>query len=71
MIKNMCKLLYASNTNIDYYPTNFVVQNGKIYYIDYECNDYMDKWNFENWGSLYWSKTKEFMETIANKNDEI
>lgn len=70
-IKNMCKLLYASNTNIDYYPTNFVVQNDNIYYIDYECNDYMDKWNFENWGSLYWSKTKEFMETIANKNDEI
>lgn len=22
----------------------------------------MEQWNFENWGSLYWAKTKEFME---------
>ncbi len=38
----MCKLLYANNTNIDYFPTNFVVQNETLYYIDYECNDYME-----------------------------
>lgn len=63
-IQEMCKSLYAANTNIDYYPTNFVVQDGKIYYIDYECNDYMDKWNFENWGVLYWSKTEQFMKTV-------
>ena len=48
--------------NIDYFPTNFVVQNGIIFYIDYECNQYMDEWNFENWGIKYWSKTKEFVE---------
>lgn len=55
-MKEMCKVLYAANTNIDYYPTNFVVQNEKLYYIDYECNDYMEEWNFENWGIKYWSK---------------
>ena len=42
-VKAMCKLLYANNTNIDYFPTNFVVQNETIYYIDYECNDYMEE----------------------------
>lgn len=57
----MCEKLYAANTNIDYYPTNFVVQAGKLYYIDFECNPYMDQWNFENWGSKYWSKTPEFI----------
>lgn len=25
-------------------------------------NDYMDEWNFENWGVKYWSKTQEFMD---------
>lgn len=30
--------------------------------IDYECNAYMEEWNFENWGIKYWSKTKEFLE---------
>lgn len=62
--KDMCRLLYPANTNIDYFPTNFVVQNELIYYIDFECNDYMEEWNFENWGILYWSKTKEFMKYL-------
>ena len=30
--------------------------------IDYECNNYMDEWNFENWGIKYWSKTPEFID---------
>lgn len=63
-IKEMCMLLYAAGTNIDYFPTNFVVQNEEIYYIDFECNDYMEEWNFENWGIKYWSKTPEFMKYV-------
>ena len=53
-IQAMCSLLYPANTNIDYYPTNFVVRDGKLYYIDYECNDYMQQWDYEHWGSQYW-----------------
>ena len=60
----MCKLLYKENTNIDYFPTNFVVQDEKLYYIDYECNNYMEEWNFENWGIKYWSKTQEFLKYV-------
>ena len=63
-IRQMCALLYASDTNIDYFPTNFVVQNGEIYYIDFECNNYMEEWNFENWGIKYWSKTPEFLQYV-------
>lgn len=69
-IKEMCKVLYASNTNIDYFPTNFVVQEGKLYYIDYECNDYMEEWNFENWGVKYWSKTEEFLKYVDEHTKE-
>lgn len=64
-VRAMCTLLYPQNTNIDYFPTNFIVQNGKMYYIDYECNDYMEEWNFENWGVKYWSKTPEFLEYVS------
>lgn len=50
----MCAVLYPAGLNIDYYPTNFVVQDGLLYYIDYECNGYMEQWDFEHWGSQYW-----------------
>ena len=56
----MCRLLYPANTNIDYFPTNFVVRDGKVYYIDFECNDYMEQWDFQHWGSKYWWKSPEF-----------
>ena len=60
-IHAMCALLYPAGLNIDYFPTNFIVRDGLLYYIDYECNGYMAQWDFENWGSKYWSKTEEFM----------
>ncbi|MBR1972559.1 MAG: hypothetical protein IKA16_03890 [Oscillospiraceae bacterium] len=59
-MEDMCHLLYPANTNIDYFPTNFVVCAGKLFYIDYECNAYMQQWDFEHWGSRYWWKSEEF-----------
>ena len=61
-VREMAQMVYSAGLNIDYFPTNFVVANGAIFYIDYECNPYMDEWNFENWGIKYWSKTKDFIE---------
>lgn len=63
-MQGMCELLYAAGTNIDYFPTNFIVQNEELFYIDFECNDYMDEWNFENWEVKYWLKTPEFMQYV-------
>jgi tRNA A-37 threonylcarbamoyl transferase component Bud32 len=65
-MEDMCRLLYPTNTNIDYFPTNFVVHEGLMYYVDYECNDYMQQWDFEHWGIKYWSKTPEFEEYLRN-----
>ena len=59
-MEDMCRLLYPSNTNIDYFPTNFVVWGGRLYYIDFECNDYMEQWDFEHWGRNYWWKSEDF-----------
>ncbi len=63
-IHAMCLKLYAADTNIDYYPTNFVVHDGVLYYIDFECNDYMEQWDFEHWGRKYWSITPEFLQAF-------
>ncbi len=63
-LRDMCALLYGAHTNIDYFPTNFVVQEEVLYYIDFECNDYMEEWDFENWGVKYWSKTPEFLQYV-------
>lgn len=63
-VRQMSKRLYTVGLNIDYFPTNFVVREKELYYVDYECNEYMEKWNFENWGIRYWSKTEEFMRYV-------
>ena len=65
-VREMAATVRASGLNIDYFPTNFVVHDGCLYYIDYECNVYMDEWNFENWGIKYWSKTPEFLDYVTN-----
>jgi len=62
----MCRLLYAQNLNIDYFPPNFVVEKDILYYVDFECNSYMEEWDFENWGIYFWANSAgmaKFLET--------
>lgn len=56
-MEDMLPYIYDAGLNIDYYPTNFIINNvdNLIYYIDYECNLYDEKWNFDNWGKKYWT----------------
>jgi hypothetical protein len=61
-IHAMCDVLYANGLNIDYFPTNFIVENGNLYYIDYECNGYMEQWDFEHWGCTYWEKSPQLLQ---------
>ena len=65
-VREMADKARNADLNIDYFPTNFVVQDDLIYYVDYECNQYMEEWNFENWGIKYWSKTPEFEDYLKN-----
>lgn len=42
--RKMAELAYNAGLNIDYYPTNFIVQKNQnnedvLFYIDYECNN--------------------------------
>ena len=54
-VRAMCAMLYPAGLNIDYYPTNFVPCGETLYYIDYECNAYMERWDFEHWGAQHWT----------------
>ena len=66
-VRQMAAQATAAGLNIDYFPTNFVVCQDTLYYIDYECNPYTDEWNFENWGVKYWSRTPEFESYLASQ----
>lgn len=52
--------LRSENINIDYFPTNFVLHDNDIYYVDYEHNPYTDAYNFRNWGIYYWLNREGF-----------
>ena len=60
-VREMAERAKTAGLNIDYFPTNFVIRDGLIWYVDYECNDYMEKWDFDHWGIRYWSRTPEFL----------
>jgi len=53
-IFSLSGLAKSRNINVDFFPTNFVSHQNKLFYIDYEVNPYLPEWNFENWGIWYW-----------------
>ena len=65
-LRKMAALAKNAGLNIDYFPTNFVLKDGLLYYVDYECNPYSDQWNFENWGIKYWWKSPEFLDYVKS-----
>ena len=69
-VRHMAWLAMEKVLNIDYFPTNFVVCQDLLYYVDYECNLYDPKWNFENWGNDYWWKSPVFMDYV-NQHPEV
>lgn len=69
-VREMAALAKKAGLNIDYFPTNFVIRDSLIWYVDYECNEYMDKWSFENWGIRYWSRTLEFLAYVKQHEEK-
>jgi len=67
--REMAAQAKTAGLNIDYFPTNFVIRDGLIWYVDYECNDYMEKWDFENWGVQYWSRTPVFLDYLKQQGE--
>jgi len=65
-ILDMCGKLYPNHLNIDYFPTNFIERHGVLYYVDYECSQYSDEWNFENWGVWFLANQKGMVSFIKD-----
>ncbi len=68
-VRHMAWLAQEAGLNIDYFPTNFVVCEDRLWYVDYECNLYDPKWNFENWGNDYWWKSPAFLDYVNQHID--
>lgn len=69
-VRALSRSLRAAGWNIDWFPTNFMCRDGVLYYVDYECNPYMDQWSFENWGIRYWSRTPE-LDAYAGEHGDL
>lgn len=69
-VEAMCVRLYAAGLNIDYFPTNFIPYDRILWYVDYECNAYMEQWDFQHWGASYWAKTPELLEYAEKHKKE-
>lgn len=68
-VRHMAWQAQQAGLNIDYFPTNFVVKEDTLYYVDYECNLYDPQWNFENWGNDYWWKSPVFLDYVNQHAD--
>jgi TP53 regulating kinase and related kinases len=62
---SFARKLRQNNLNVDFFPTNFVIRNDQLFYIDYEINPYMPEWNLENWGIYYWANSAGMREFLA------
>jgi hypothetical protein len=63
---DMAQIAEASGYNLDYFPTNFIVCDETLYYIDYEINLFDPEWSLKNWGIYYWANTDGFKEFLVS-----
>ena len=70
-IRAMQDICRNNKINIDYFPTNFVVHNGELFYVDYELNEYTEKYNFDNWGIKYYNRNSpEFINYLDSVHND-
>jgi TP53 regulating kinase-like protein len=53
-MKDFADFLKNKNVNIDYHPSNFIIRDGFIYYLDYEYTVYQKEYDFDTWGMAMW-----------------
>lgn len=61
----MYHLARKAGLNIDYFPSNFILQGQRLFYVDYEYNPYSPEWNLPNWGIYYWANGEGFREYLS------
>jgi TP53 regulating kinase and related kinases len=64
----MYHLAKSEHINIDYFPTNFVISDDQLFYVDYEINPYLPEWDLVNWGLYYWANSRGFARFLETGN---
>jgi len=54
---------------LDYFPTNFILKDNKLWYIDYEVNPFNEKWSFLSWGIHFWFNKEGFIHYFNHNNN--
>lgn len=57
-VESMAKKANDGGVNMDYYPANFILKKGLLYYVDYETSKLDKRYTFEVWGKGYWTGKK-------------
>lgn len=53
-VRNLSFTVKNFGLNLDYFPGNFKVVNGKLYYMSLSCFPYREEKSFENFGNALW-----------------
>ncbi|WP_294729560.1 hypothetical protein [uncultured Faecalibaculum sp.] len=56
---DMSQRAESAGCNLDYFPTNFVLAKGQLWYVNYDANPFMEEWSLDNWGIQYWRQSPE------------
>ena len=56
---------------LDYRPDNFIFTNGKLYYLPFACDKFVDKESFINQDLRLWFFTKEFIRYCRAKGIDV
>lgn len=57
-VEAMAEKANKNQINIDYYPPNFILRKGLLYYVDYEIEKFDRRYTFAVWGRNYWTGKK-------------
>lgn len=60
----------ADNLNLDYFPSNFVLKDKTVYYINYKTYPYQEELNLRNWGIYYWINSEGMGKYIETGNEK-
>lgn len=60
--------LKTAQINVDFFPTNFIWHQNRLFYVDYEWNPYIEEWDFDHWGIWYWVNQKGMSEFLKTGN---
>lgn len=52
--------------NLDYFPSNFVIDGHRLCYVDYEINPYQPQWDLRHWGIYYWANTAGWRDYLTS-----